>query len=90
LPVIIGIISDARKRKEHGRLRIVFGAKRRLGYAPLDCLPVSRFESCRGHGLNSANMIACNIRATRGQGTGRPAIWDAPSRFAAPVASQAR
>ena len=26
LPVIIGIISDPRKRKEHGRLRIVFDA----------------------------------------------------------------
>jgi hypothetical protein len=29
LPVIIGIISDARKRKEHGHLRIVFDAKDR-------------------------------------------------------------
>jgi len=27
LPVIIGIISDARERKEHGRLRMVLYAK---------------------------------------------------------------
>ena len=27
MPVIIGIISDPRKRKEHGRLRIVFDAR---------------------------------------------------------------
>jgi hypothetical protein len=52
------------KRLASPRQRIVLYAKRRFGYAPLDRLPVSRFESCRGHHLSSAYVLGCKIRAT--------------------------
>jgi hypothetical protein len=39
LPVIIGIISDARERKEHGHLRMVLYAKDRGCAAPTCTVP---------------------------------------------------